>query len=98
MNAILTLFSYPGWEPNVESPLTKDLVAAYTEVTGKAPRVYAIHAGLECGLFMEKYHDLDCSSIGPELKFPHSPEEKLLIESVPRFWKTLTLTLKKLAM
>ena len=82
----------------MESPLTKDLVAAYTEATGKEPRVYAIHAGLECGLFMEKYTNLDCSSIGPELNFPHSPDERLLIDSVPRFWKALTLALEKLAM
>lgn len=82
----------------MESPLTKDLVAAYTESTGKEPRVYAIHAGLECGLFMEKYPELDCSSIGPELQFPHSPQERLLIESVPRFWNVLTLALEKLAM
>ena len=82
----------------MESPLTKDLVAAYTEVSGKKPRVYAIHAGLECGLFMEKYQNLDCSSIGPELNFPHSPDERLLIDSVPTFYKALTLALEKLAM
>ena len=97
VNAILTFFSYPGWEPNMESPLTKDVVAAYTEATGVAPRVYAIHAGLECGLFMDKYTDLDCTSIGPELQHPHSPEERLLIESIPRFWKVMVLALEKLA-
>ena len=97
VNAILTPSSYPGWEPNMESPLTKDVVAAYTEATGRAPRVYAIHAGLECGLFMAKYPHLDCTSIGPELQHPHSPEERLLIDSIPRFWKALTLALEKLA-
>ena len=95
---MLTLCSYPGWEPNMESPLTKDVVAAYTEAVGLEPRVYAIHAGLECGLFMEKYPELDCTSIGPELQFPHSPNERLLIESVPRFWKVVTLALEKLSM
>lgn len=89
---------YPGWEPNMESPLTKDLVAAYKEVTGVDPRVYAIHAGLECGLFMAKYHDLDCTSIGPTLLHPHSPDERLLIESVPRFYDVVRLALEKLAM
>ena len=72
--------------------------ASYEEVTKQHPKVYSIHAGLECGLFLEKYPDLDCSSIGPELKFPHSPEERLLIDSVPRFWKAITLALEKLAM
>ena len=59
----------------MESPLTKDVVEAYKVVTGKDPRVYAIHAGLECGLFMEKYKDLDCTSIGPTLEHPHSPQD-----------------------
>ena len=53
--------AYPGWEPNLQSPLTKSMVASYEEVTGISPRVYAIHAGLECGLFLEKYPHLDCS-------------------------------------
>lgn len=89
--------SYPGWEPNVESPLTKATVAACREAFDKEPKVYAIHAGLECGLFMTKYPNLDCCSIGPELNFPHSPDERLLIESVPRFYNILVKILANLA-
>lgn len=59
--------------------------------------MYSIHAGLECGLFMQKYPHLDCSSIGPEIKYPHSPEERLLIDSVPRFYNTLLIALEGLA-
>ena len=81
----------------MESPLTKDVVEAYKVVTGKDPRVYAIHAGLECGLFMEKYKDLDCTSIGPTLEHPHSPQERLLIETVPRFFKVVVYALEKRA-
>lgn len=88
--------AYPGWEPNLQSPLTKSMVASYEEVTGISPRVYAIHAGLECGLFLEKYPHLDCSSVGPELNFPHSPEERLLISSVAPLYKVLTTCMKKL--
>ena len=70
---------------------------AYEKSSGKTPRVYSIHAGLECGLFMRKYPELDCSSIGPEINFPHSPEERLLIDSVPRFYNTLLIALEGLA-
>lgn len=71
---------------------------AYQQVTGIDPHVYSIHAGLECGLFMEKYPNLDCSSIGPELNFPHSPDERLLISSVEPFYKVLLTALENLAM
>ena len=88
--------AYPGWEPNLSSRLTQSMISAYEEVTGKTPRVYAIHAGLECGLFLEKYPDLDCTSVGPELNFPHSPDERLLISSVAPLYQTLCTCLKKL--
>ena len=88
--------AYPGWEPNLQSPLAKSMIAAYEEVTGKTPRVYSIHAGLECGLFLEKYPDLDCSSVGPELNFPHSPDERLKISSVGPLYKVLCSCLEKL--
>lgn len=90
------LGAYPGWEPNLQSPLTKSMIAAYEEVTHQEPRVYSIHAGLECGLFLEKYPHLDCSSVGPELNFPHSPEERLLISSVAPLYKVLCSCLTKL--
>ena len=88
--------AYPGWEPNLQSPLAKSMIAAYEEVTGQTPRVYSIHAGLECGLFLEKYPDLDCSSVGPELNFPHSPDERLKISSVGPLYKVLCSCLEKL--
>ena len=90
------LGAYPGWEPNMSSPLTKAMIAAYEEVTKKNPKVYSIHAGLECGLLLEKYPTLDCSSIGPELNYPHSPEERLLISSVAPLYTCLKTCLKKL--
>jgi dipeptidase D len=88
--------AYPGWEPNLQSPITKSMVAAFEEVTGKTPRVYAIHAGLECGLFLQKYPHLDCSSIGPDLNFPHSPDERLLISSVKPMYEVLCKCMQKL--
>lgn len=88
---------YPGWEPKPDSPLTRALIQAYQQTVGVTPRVYAIHAGLECGLFMEKYPQLDCSSIGPELNFPHSPDERLKISSVAPFYRVLTSALENLA-
>ena len=90
------LGAYPGWEPNLQSPLTKAMIASYEEVTKQHPKVYSIHAGLECGLFLEKYPDLDCSSIGPELNYPHSPEERLLISSVEPLYQCLVTCLKKM--
>ena len=93
----ILILSYPGWEPNMASPLTHDVVEAYKVVCKQDPRVYAIHAGLECGLFMEKYTNLDCTSIGPTIQFPHSPQERLLIETVPRFFDVVVYALEKLA-
>ena len=71
--------------------------AAYVEVSGKEPEVYAIHAGLECGIIKEKYPDLDMVSIGPQIEFPHSPDERVLIPSVDDFYNVLKVMLKKIA-
>ena len=87
---------YPGWDPKADSVLTQAMVKAYEESEHITPKVYSIHAGLECGLFQEKYPGMDCVSIGPELQSPHSPSERLLIESVPRYYNTLLVALKKL--
>ena len=81
----------------MDSPLTKDVVEAYKVVCGKDPRVYAIHAGPECSLFMTKFEHLDCTSIGPTVEHPHSPQERLEIETVPRFYKVVVYALEKLA-
>ena len=68
---------YPGWKPNVESPLLKTAMGVYQDLHGHAPEVMAIHAGLECGLFGEKFPGLDMISIGPTMQYVHSPQEEL---------------------
>lgn len=77
---------YPGWTPNPNSEVLKVLVNAYQNVFHKEPAVKAIHAGLECGLFSEKYPTLDMVSYGPTLRGVHSPDEKLLIDTVQKCW------------
>ncbi|MEG2070674.1 MAG: aminoacyl-histidine dipeptidase [Bacteroidales bacterium] len=77
---------YPGWTPNPQSEVLKVLVCAYQRIFNREPAVKAIHAGLECGLFSEKYPDLDMVSYGPTLRGVHSPDEKLKIETVKMCW------------
>ena len=77
---------YPGWNPNPKSEVLNLLKQAYINRFKKEPLVLAIHAGLECGLFAEKYPDMDMISYGPTLRGVHSPDEKLLIESVQQVW------------
>jgi dipeptidase D len=77
---------YPGWNPNPQSEVLKVLKQAYVNLFQKEPLVLAIHAGLECGLFAEKYPDMDMISYGPTLRGVHSPDEKLLIETVQQVW------------
>ncbi|PRY90009.1 aminoacyl-histidine dipeptidase [Marinilabilia salmonicolor] len=85
---------YPGWEPDMNSPVLNVAVAAYHQLFGQKPEVKAIHAGLECGLFLQKYPDMDMISIGPTIKGAHSPDERLHIETVRKFWDHLLLMLK----
>lgn len=80
---------YPGWNPNPNSPVCNLLVDAYKNIFNKDPQVLAIHAGLECGLFSEKYPDMDMVSIGPTLRGVHSPDEKLEIKTVQMCWDLL---------
>lgn len=80
---------YPGWEPNKASEILRISEQIYTDLFEKEPEVKAIHAGLECGLFLEKYPYLDMISIGPTIKCAHTPDEKIHIESVIRFWDFL---------
>lgn len=86
---------YPGWAPNMESTIMKIASDAYEELYGVKPAIKAIHAGLECGLFLTKYPHLDMVSFGPTLRGVHSPSEKMHIPAVERFWNQLTLILKK---
>ncbi|MDR0995515.1 MAG: aminoacyl-histidine dipeptidase [Tannerella sp.] len=80
---------YPGWAPNPQSPILKLAVETYKQLFGKEPAVKAIHAGLECGLFLAKYPDLDMISFGPTLRDVHSPNERIQIDTVGRWWKHL---------
>jgi len=77
---------YPGWKPNIHSNITKIVVDSYFRLFREQPVLHAIHAGLECGLFIEKYPDLDMISIGPVIIENHSPAEKVHIHSVEKFW------------
>ena len=87
---------YPGWAPNPKSALLETVKQAYIELFKSEPKVLAIHAGLECGLFLEKYPYLDMVSIGPQMYGVHSPQERLSIPSTERCYKWLCQTLKTL--
>ncbi len=87
---------YPGWAPNVHSPLLEATKQAYIDLFHTAPQVLAIHAGLECGLFLEKYPYLDMVSIGPQMYGVHSPQERLSIPSTARCYQWLRHTLETL--
>ncbi len=88
---------YPGWTPNMDSRIMEIARDAYKELYGVTPAIKAIHAGLECGLFLEKYPHLDMVSFGPTLQGVHSPSERMHIPAVERFWGQLTQILKKVA-
>ncbi len=87
---------YPGWAPNTNSPLLEVVKKAYTDLYKSEPKVLAIHAGLECGLFLEKYPYLDMVSIGPQMYGVHSPQERLSIPSTERCYEWLCQILKTL--
>ncbi len=87
---------YPGWAPNPHSQLLETVKKAYTDLYQSEPKVLAIHAGLECGLFLEKYPYLDMVSIGPQMYGVHSPQERLSIPSTERCYAWLCQVLKTL--
>lgn len=87
--------SYPGWAYRKNSPLRDVMVRVYREMYGKEPQIQAIHAGLECGLLAEKIPDLDCVSLGPDMRDIHTTEEKLSISSVKRVWEYCIEVLKQ---
>lgn len=87
---------YPGWEYRPESKLRELMVEIFTEQYGHAPKVEAIHAGLECGMFADKLPGLDCISFGPDLTEIHTCRERMHIASVQRTWKLLTEILRRL--
>ena len=86
--------SYPGWTPNPDSQILKVAVASYKKLFNKQPVVRSIHAGLECGLFLEKYPYLDMISFGPTLRNVHSPDERIEIETVKKFYDLLKEIIK----
>ena len=88
---------YPGWAPNMESAIMKISADAYEELFGVKPAIKAIHAGLECGLFLSKYPNLDMVSFGPTMTGVHSPDEKLNIPTTEKFWRHLCRVLEKVA-
>lgn len=80
---------YPGWKPDLNSPILKVALSTYRQLYGKEPDVKAIHAGLECGIIGEKYPGMDMVSFGPTLEGVHSPDEKMHIDTVEKFWNFL---------
>jgi dipeptidase D len=85
---------YPGWKPNLDSPILKLAKDTYKSLYGKEPDVKAIHAGLECGIIGEKFPGMDMVSFGPTLEGVHSPDEKIYIDTVEKFWTFLLAILK----
>ncbi len=86
--------SYPGWKPDPDSQILAIMKRVYAELYAQAPGVKVVHAGLECGLLGSKYPEWDMISFGPTINFPHSPDEKVHIQSVAKFWDLLVATLK----
>jgi dipeptidase D len=89
--------AYPGWKPNPNSPIVKTTCDVFERLFGKRPEIKAIHAGLECGLLIEKVPGMDVVSIGPQIENAHSPDEKVQISSVQRFYEHLGAVLEELA-
>lgn len=87
---------YPGWKPNVKSALLEVVKQSYIDLFGAEPAVLAIHAGLECGLFLEKYPNFDMVSFGPQMYGVHSPQERLSLPSTERCWRWLQHMLESL--
>ena len=85
---------YPGWKPNLGSPILGVAKSTYMSLYGREPEVKAVHAGLECGIIGEKYPGMDMVSFGPTLEGVHSPDEKIHIDTVPMFWEFLLSILK----
>ena len=87
---------YPAWKPKADSRLTKITVEAYERLFGRKPKVLGIHAGLECGLFSERYPAMDMVSFGPTLRYVHTPEERLHIPTVKMVWDHLLEVLRNI--
>ncbi|MHA7002357.1 aminoacyl-histidine dipeptidase [Aeromonas schubertii] len=88
--------AYPGWAPNVNSPVMELVRDAYQELFGSRPNIMVIHAGLECGLFKSAYPEWDMVSFGPTIRGAHSPDERVHIVAVERFWQLLSRVLEQI--
>ncbi len=88
--------AYPGWKPNMDSAILKTMQEVYKKKYKKVPEIKAIHAGLECGILGGAYPHWDMISFGPTIRFPHSPDEKVNIATVQKFWDYLVATLESI--
>ncbi|MDH7604456.1 MAG: aminoacyl-histidine dipeptidase [Melioribacter sp.] len=88
--------SYPGWKPDVNSQILQIMKNVYKNLYGSEPHVKAIHAGLECGIIKEKFPEMDMISFGPTIIGAHSPDERVQISTVEKFWNTLVNVLKNI--
>lgn len=88
--------AYPGWKPDSSSPVMAIVKDTYEAIYHKEPTIMVIHAGLECGLFKKPYPEMDMVSIGPTIRYPHSPDEMVLIETVDQYWKLLLAVLERI--
>jgi dipeptidase D len=86
--------AYPGWKPDADSEIMAIFRDMYEGIYGHKPNIMVIHAGLECGLFKEPYPNMDMVSFGPTIKFPHSPDEKVKIDTVALFWEQMVALLE----
>ena len=87
--------AYSGWKPNMDSAILAEMKRVYKKLYGKEPEVMAIHAGLECGILGAKYPNWDMVSCGPTLCSPHSPDERVYVPSVAKFWDFIVEVLKE---
>ncbi len=88
--------AYPGWKPNVNSPILNVMKSVYTKMYEAEPHIKAIHAGLECGIINERYPDMDMISFGPTIMGAHSPDERVKIDTVKKFWDLLLNVLQSI--
>ncbi len=88
--------AYPGWKPDADSEIMHIFRDMYEGIYGHKPNIMVIHAGLECGLFKKPYPEMDMVSFGPTIKFPHSPDEKVKIDTVALFWEQMIALLENI--
>ena len=88
--------AYPGWKPNFKSGLLKTMHDTYVKEFGTEPRIVTIHAGLECGIIGSKYEGMEMISFGPTIEHPHSPDERVNIATVQKFYRFVQAALKAL--